>query len=279
MTIKKKFFFLAFVVLFLLACEDEKNQQNHVDDTDSHATITNSTPTLHYTIVNIHKHDTSFFTEGLEFYKNQLFESSGGGLEGTPYPSAFGIVDMQTGKNSIKVNIDSKKYFGEGITIFKDKIYQLTWQSGVGFVYDATTFKKIKEFKLPYAEGWGLTHNDTALIMSGGISKLFFLQPDSLTTQHMIDITDENGLVGDINELEYAEGYIYANKWQTPYILKIDPTTGKVLAKLDFTNTVNEVLKSDATKNQLNGIAYNLNSKTFFITGKNWPNIYELRIL
>src|SRR6266700_6440627 len=143
-------------------------------------------PVIPYTVVNTYPHDTTFFTEGLEFHQGQLFESSGSGSSeaGEPgaYPSAFGITDLKTGKVSIKAELDKKTYFGEGITFFKDKVYELTYKNLVGYVYDAGTFKKIKEFPLHTAtnEAWALTHDSVNLIMSDGSNNLYFLHPDSL---------------------------------------------------------------------------------------------------
>ena len=259
---------------FLFACNNDSD-----DDGENGNPPEIITPTIPFTIVNIYPHDTSFFTEGLEFYKGQLFESSGGNTDASPFPSAFGDVDIKTGRVNRRVNIDSSKFFGEGITFFKDKVYQLTWENGIGFVYDARTFKKLKEFKIPTKskEGWGLTHDSSYIIMSDGTSNLYFLQPDSLTVVKTISVTDHNGPVGNVNELEYIKGFIYANQWQTPYILKIDANTGKIAGRLDLTSIQNEIKHKDANAHELNGIAYDSATNKILITGKKWPSFYEIR--
>ena len=139
-----------------------------------------------------------------------------------PHPSAAGIVNLKTGKVDTKILLDRAKYFGEGITVFNDKLYMLTWTSEVGFVYDAKTFKKISEFKLPTKQGWGLTHDSSSIIMSNGSNSLHYLDPVTLKVKNILGVVDNNGAVGNINELEYVDGFIYANQWTTSYILKID---------------------------------------------------------
>jgi glutamine cyclotransferase len=211
-----------------------------------------------------------------------LYESSGSGSAGDKqpgaYPSAFGTVDLKTGKVNIKVQLDNTTYFGEGITFFRDKVYQLTWQSGIGFIYDAKTFKKLGEFKIPAREGWGLTHDSAHLIMSDGSSNLYFISPDSLRLLNIVSVTDNNGPVGNVNELEYINGFIYANQWQTPYILKIDPASGKVVGRINLENLVNEVNNKYPDANDLNGIAFDSANNKLYVTGKLWPNIYEIRL-
>lgn len=228
-------------------------------------------------IVNKLPHDTSYFTEGLEFYKGQLLESSGGNDEGSPYPSAFGLVDRTTGKVTTKAKLDRAKHFGEGITVFGDKLYQLTWTSGVGFVYDAKTFKLLKEFKIPTREGWGLTHDSASLIMSDGSSNLYYLDPDSLRVKYTVNVIHNGNPVNNINELEYVNGVIYANKWTETYILKIDPVSGKVLGQIDLANLQKEAKATYAEADVLNGIAYDQSTGKLYVTGKKWPFIYEIK--
>lgn len=274
-----QYIFLASALLLAIACNNEDGKPQPADQTTGVPTP----DIINFAIVNKYPHDTSYFVEGLEFYKGQLFVSSGSGSsepETAPWlhPSAFGVADLKTGKTDTKVSIDNHKYFGEGITFFHDKVYQLTYRTKVGFVYDANTFKKIKEFTIPANEGWGLTHDSASLIMSDGSSNLYFMQPDSLKLMSIIGVTDNSGPVANINELEYANGYIYANQWLTPYILKIDPVSGKVVGKMDFTSVIAEVNAKNPELNEFNGIAYNAATGTFFVTGKNWPVIYEVRL-
>lgn len=239
-------------------------------------------PNIPYTIVNTFPHDTGFFTEGLEFHGGQLFESSGSGAANAGdtgyYPSAFGIADLKTGKVSIKGQLDKSKFFGEGITFFKNKMYQLTWKNKIGYIYDANTFKKIGEFPIPAKEGWSFTHDSSHLIMSDGTSNLYIMDPDSLHVLNMITVTDNNGPVSNVNELEYVNGFIYANQWLTSYILKIDANNGKVVGRLDLANLEKEIQSKNPELDQMNGIAYNSSSNTFYVTGKLWPTIYEIKI-
>jgi glutamine cyclotransferase len=267
---------IAAIVLFttLAACNEAGT--NNPDNTTS-GNVEPPPPPIQYAVINKFPHDTSYFTEGLEFYKGQLFESSGGNADESPYPSEFGIADLKTGKVTTKVQLDKKKYFGEGITIFNDKIYQLTWTSKVGFIYDANTFKKISEFKLA-GEGWGLTHDTANLIMSDGTSNLQYLTPDSLRVLNILRVTDNKGPVPNINELEYINGYIYANQWETPYILKIDPGTGKVVGRLDLEPLQKEAASIRPGADVLNGIAFDSANNKILVTGKRWPFIYEIKL-
>jgi glutamine cyclotransferase len=268
---------IAATVLFttLAACNEAGT--NNTDDTSNNNAVV-PPPAIQYAVVNKFPHDTSYFTEGLEFYKGQLFESSGGNADESPYPSEMGIADLKTGKVTTKVQLDKTKYFGEGITFFNDKLYQLTWTSQVGFVYDANTFKKIKDFKLPAKEGWGLTHDTANLIMSDGTSNLYYLTPDSLKLLNILGVTDNSGPVPNINELEYINGYIYANQWETAYILKIDPVTGKVVGRLNLETLQKEASSLRPGADVLNGIAYDSATNKILVTGKRWPFIYEIKI-
>lgn len=237
-----------------------------------------SVPLIQYTVMNILPHDTSFFTEGLEFYKGQLFESSGGDNDASPFPSGVGILDLKTGKVDTKITLDKSKHFGEGITFFKDKLYFLTWKSGIGFEYDPVTFKKTREFRIPSKEGWGLTHDTASLIMSDGSSNLYFLSPDSLKLEKIVSVSDNNGPIPNINELEYIEGYIFANQWLTPYIYKIDPVSGKVVGRIDLSNVAKEAKANNEDPNW-NGIAWDSANKKMYVSGKKWRFIYEIKLL
>jgi glutaminyl-peptide cyclotransferase len=233
-------------------------------------------PFMNYSVVNSYPHDTSSFTEGLMIHNGQLYESTGSPESPKNNGSWFGKIDLKTGKASNKVTLD-KQFFGEGIAMLNGKIYQLTWQSQKGFVYDATTFKKIKEFTYN-GEGWALTTDGTNLIMSDGTSNLRYLDPESLRVLNIVGVTDHNGPVANINELEFIDGFIYANIWMTNYIIKIDPASGKVVGKLDFTSLVKEVNNKYPGADEMNGIAYDSASKKIYVTGKLWPNIYEIRL-
>ena len=223
-----------------------------------------------FKIVNVFPHDVTAFTQGLVVANGKLFESTG------QTGSWISEVDIATGKQSKKVILDDQ-YFGEGITILNNKIYQLTYKHKTGFVYDLRTFKKIAEFQYDH-EGWGITHNDTFLIVSDGTTKLHFLDTTTLKEVKSISVSRNGEPINNLNELEFVDGSIYANQWQTNYILKINPTTGNVTGVLDFTSVQDEILKFNVNPDVLNGIAYEKNTKTFLVTGKLWPVLFALRL-
>ncbi|MFZ6013946.1 MAG: glutaminyl-peptide cyclotransferase [Bacteroidota bacterium] len=215
-------------------------------------------------------HDVKAFTQGLVVHNGLLYESTG------QKKSWLGIVDVSTGTPDKKVILDDR-YFGEGITILNNKIYQLTWQTKKGFIYDLKTFKKLGEFD--YAtEGWGLTHDNKNLIMSDGSEKLTFLDTTSLKPVRSLTVIDEYGPVKKLNELEYIEGAIFANQWETNRIVKIDPQTGKVIGRMDLTPLVRDANMSHENSEVLNGIAYHSTTKSLLVTGKYWPKIYVLSL-
>lgn len=232
-------------------------------------------PMIGYTVVNSFPHDTASFTEGLLVHEGIMYESTGSPDAPANNGSWFAQIDMKTGKPVKKVSLD-KQFFGEGITIFNGKIYQLTYQTQKGFVYDATTFKKLREFTYT-GEGWSLTHDSTYLIMSDGTSNVRYLDPESLKVVKILGVQDNNGPVSNINELEYINGFLYANIWQTNYIYRIDTGSGRVLAKIDFSTLVNEARTRHPGSEVLNGIAYDPQSNRIYVTGKFWPNVYEVR--
>ncbi|MBC7850150.1 MAG: glutaminyl-peptide cyclotransferase [Chitinophagaceae bacterium] len=235
-------------------------------------------PVIGYSIIKTYPHDTSYFTEGLEFFNDQLLESSGGDTDASPYPSAAGIANLQTGKVDTRILLDRAIYFGEGITVFNNQLYMLTWKNRKVFVHDALTFKRIKEFQTPTEEAWGLTHDSTNLIMSNGSNSLHFLNPETLQVTNIVGVIDNNGPVSNINELEYVNGFIYANQWLTPFILKIDAKSGKVVGRINMDSINQEITNKYPASREMNGIAFNAKSQTFFITGKKWPFIYEIKL-
>lgn len=254
---------LLFIGLSMLSCADSEN--NNIED----ANRIPPAPLIAASIVNSYPHDTAAFTEGLTFYNGQLYESTGSPTSPSNNGTWIGEVDVKSGKMQKKADLGTS-YFGEGITFLRDKIYQLTYQTEKGFVYDAKTFKKIKAFSYK-GEGWGLTNDGINLIMSAGTSNLYYIQPDSLNFLKMLAVQDHNGYVDNINELEYINGYIYCNKWQTANILKIDPATGYVVGVMDFAKLDSEIKSKYPYAQEMNGIAYDSISKKTFITGKKWP--------
>ncbi|MBG0860134.1 MAG: glutaminyl-peptide cyclotransferase [Bacteroidales bacterium] len=237
-----------------------------------------SVPKVDITYIGTYPHDTTSFTEGFLIHNSQLYESTGAARELPQTKSLFGIVDLKNGKIEIKVELDRAKYFGEGIAFFDGKIFELTYRTKIGFVYDAMTFEKIKEFTFPSKEGWGLTSDGTNLIMSDGTSELTYLNPGTLQMVKKITVTIDGREIRYLNELEYINGYIFANRWPTNIIFKIDPADGKVVGKLDLDSIANEAKNIFSGSMEMNGIAYDSIKNRIFVTGKLWPKIYELQI-
>ena len=241
------------------------------DTTDDAAPPAPTTPTMTFSVVSQHAHDTSYFTEGLEFYKGKLIESTG--LEGK---SRLAQYDLASGKRDKEIKLDSIS-FGEGVSIFRDTVYQLTYRQSKVNVYDAKDFRKIKE--LPFnGEGWGLTHDSIALIATNGSNNLYYYEPGTFKLIKKIEVTEGGSPAMNLNEIEYINGFIYANQWQYNYILKINPANGEVVAKMDLSSIIQQEKAQNPNALELNGIAYNPDSKKFYVTGKNWSKIYELQV-
>lgn len=228
-------------------------------------------PTYTYQIINAYPHDPNAFTQGLVFHRGVLYE--GTGRNGY---SSIRLTNLETGSVLQQRDLGAE-YFGEGITIWQDRLIQLTWQSGVGFIYDLTTFAPLGSFSYP-GEGWGLTHDDQRLIMSDGTDVIRFLDLESLAENGRIQVHDQNGPVMQLNELEYINGEIWANIWQTNTIARISPQTGQVVGWIDLTGLLNP---ADLTQpaDVLNGIAYDANHDRLFVTGKWWPKIFEIKLI
>lgn len=225
---------------------------------------------LTYSINNTYPHDTSSFTQGLVIYDGKMYEGTGeNGF------SKLMRVDIKTGKPEKEIKLD-EKYFGEGIAILHDTVFQLTWQNNVVFAYTVNDFKKIKEFHIN-TEGWGITSDGKNLIVSDGSSNLYFYEPSTFRLLHTQSVTDAGSLAYNMNELEYINGYVYANQWQLPYIFKIDPANGQVVAKVNLMELWNRVKEKDQHADVPNGIAYDSASKKIYITGKRWPELYEIQ--
>lgn len=227
--------------------------------------------TISYSVINTYPHDTSSFTEGLLIYKGELYESTG--LNGK---SKLIKTDLKTGKHLKSIDLD-KKYFGEGIVIINDTIYQLTYQDEIGFMYSLKDFKKIGEFKFASPEGWGMTTDGKEIIASDGSSNLYYYQPGTFRFLRTQSITEAGGLSFNVNELEYIDGFIYANQWQQPYIFKIDPASGQIVGKIDLSDITKRIKNNYPFADVLNGIAYDSATKKIYITGKNWPELYEVQ--
>ncbi|MES1197831.1 MAG: glutaminyl-peptide cyclotransferase [Chitinophagaceae bacterium] len=224
-----------------------------------------------YSVISSYPHDTSSYTEGLLFYKGELYESTG--QKGS---SRLIKVDLNTGKSLKSISLD-KEYFGEGIVIINDTIYQLTYQEKVGFMYSLKDFKKIGEFKFAAKEGWGMTTDGKQIIASDGTSQLYYYEPGTFRLIKTQDVTEAGSLAFNLNELEYIDGYIYANQWQSPYILKIDPATGLIVGKADFSGICDTMKVNNPYSEVFNGIAYDSTTKKIYVTGKYWPLMYEVQ--
>lgn len=231
----------------------------------------NIIPVYTYKVINTYPHDRSAFTEGLVFEDGVLYE--GTGLHGY---STLRRVELETGEILQSCELPSQ-FFGEGVTLYGNKIIQLTWQSHIGFVYDKYTFKLLQEFNYP-DEGWGITHNGKHLIMSDGTETLHFLDPETFEEISQIEVSANNIPVTRINELEYIQGEIYANIWQTERIARIDPLTGQVTGWIDLKGILSPEDNSE-TVDVLNGIAYDAENDRLFVTGKFWPKLFEIELI
>jgi glutaminyl-peptide cyclotransferase len=222
-------------------------------------------------IVHTYPHDAAAFTEGLFYLNGFLYESTG--LE---HHSSIRKVRLDTGAVLQKRDI-SAEYFGEGIVNWKGRIISLTWKTQVGFIFDLASLKLQRQFSY-VGEGWGLTQDGKEIIMSDGSAQLRFLDPDTLQESHRIEVTLRGKSISNVNELEWVKGEIYANVWQTDWILRIDPVSGHVLGVIDLHGILP---KSDIVPGQtdvLNGIAYDAKNDRLFVTGKNWPKLFEIRL-
>jgi len=231
---------------------------------------TGSAPTYGYEVVHTFAHARDSFTQGLEYHDGKMFESAGG--EGT---SSLRLVELETGRVLDKSDVPSP-YFAEGITVLNGKIYQLTWQHQIGFIYDEKTFSKIGQFKYE-GEGWGLTNDGHSLILSDGSNQIRFLDPDTFQVTKTIAVLDGNKPIDSLNELEFVDGQIYSNIWHRDVIAIINPENGRVNGWVDLTGLLGpgEVRDEEAV---LNGIAYDSTTKRLFVTGKMWPKLFEIRI-
>jgi len=224
-------------------------------------------------ITKVYPHPPGSFTQGLAFEDGFLYEGTGQYGQ-----SSLRKIKFETGEILKEARLPNN-LFGEGITIYKDRIIQLTWLSRIGFVYDKNSFQVLDSFRYPLAiEGWGITTDGKHLIMSDGSNRLYFLDPESLDVEKKLDVYDHRGPVQKINELEYAGGVIYANVWQSDHIIAIDMATGRVTGIIDLSEIVPKQYRKHADY-VLNGIAYDPGKNRFFVTGKMWPRIFEMELL
>jgi glutaminyl-peptide cyclotransferase len=270
---------LPLLLVFLFTACNNNNSGGNTDDVTPNSSGIAAPKILPVMVLAEYPHDTAAFTEGLFVYKGKMYESTGQFKE-----SMIQVNDIKTGKAEKKYPIKDSSIFGEGINILNDKLYQLTYQNHVVFVYNLNDLTKpIKTFPWQ-AEGWGMTNNGTELIISDGQREgnLYFVNPDDFKIKRIVQVRDNLGPVDSLNELEYINGTIFANVWGGDYILQIDPANGHVIGKIQTA----ELLKSfyaaypinwQNLENVLNGIAYDSTTKKIYITGKNWPKLFELQ--
>lgn len=225
-------------------------------------------PVHGYEVVATFPHDPNAFTQGLVFHDGALYEGTGRNGE-----SSLRQVDLASGEVLKRQNLNSR-YFGEGITILDGRVYQLTWQSHIGFVWDLDTFTQEKTFFLA-GEGWGITHDGTSLIVSDGSSTLRFLDPATLRETRRVQVTSNGTPINYLNELEYIDGEVWANVWYQDILVRIDPQTGAVNSVVNLAGLHPQRRSRDDV---LNGIAWDAEGRRLFVTGKLWPALYEIRI-
>jgi len=227
-----------------------------------------------YQIIAEYPHNMTHFTQGLEFHDNQLYE--GTGLEGS---SSIYRINLQNGKSKEEYKLDNQ-YFGEGITILNNKVYELTYKNDIGFVYDLSSFKLLNTWKYKSAEGWGLTNDGHSLIMSDGTENIYYISPDTYREERKIQVCDDHAMMKNLNELEYIKGEIWANIWTTDNIVIIDPKTGKITGEINLSGLSGSILQSQKEQiDVLNGIAWNPNTDKIYVTGKLWPKIFEIKLV
>ena len=273
----KKFWLIPALFLVLAACN------NGADNEEKPAPANNPgipppTP-ISFTVLNVYPHDTAAFTQGLIYYNNQLFEGTGLYNE-----SSLRKVDLKTGAVRKETDLDTS-LFGEGITILRDTLYQLTWKEHQVLVYSLKDLKLIKQY--PWSnEGWGITNNGTELIISDGSDKLYFVRPSDFKLLRVLSVYDNLGPMDALNELEWINGAVYANRWERDYIIRIDPESGRITGKMDFKDalqTYAHYTPAEQARVQedgafLNGIAWDSATHRLYITGKLWPKMLEVQM-
>jgi glutamine cyclotransferase len=266
---------LCAALIMLVSCQNKK-VNTQTADTSADSTSSRVPMTLGYKVAGTLPHDTAAYTEGLELNGNRLYEGTG-----TFENSFISVADTSTGKVQKKFPIKDKAIYGEGITVLNNQLFQLTYQNHVAYVYNLGDLTKITgTFKWPY-EGWGMTNDGKNLYVSVGSSIIYKLDPKSFAIVGQIQVTDDLGTVDNLNELEYVDGFIYVNKWQTTKILKIDPANGHVTGTIDCFGLLSQYAPGYTPKSEdsvLNGIAWDKTHGLLYVTGKNWPLIFKLKL-
>ena len=276
-------YFILLLALVTLSCGENSNSKtNNAGNTKPSPANSNKTiaavPQYTAEVIKTYPHDPKAFTQGLVFHNGFLYEGTGGkAARGDDFFSSLRKVDLESGKVLQKYDVPPD-FFAEGIAILNDKVFQLTWQERTGFVYDLADFKLLREVRYT-GEGWGLTQDGTHLIMSDGTHVIRSINPEDFSTVRTISVNDERGQpLMELNELEYVKGEIWANVWETGWIVRIDPATGKLLGRIDLSSLVDQVQAKNPKADVLNGIAYDAATDRIFITGKKWPNLYEIKV-
>lgn len=228
-------------------------------------------PEYTFKLIHIFPHDAAAFTQGLAYRNGYLYESTG--LKGR---SSLRKERLETGEMFQRVDL-APELFGEGIALFKDEVIQLTWQAQTGFVYNLSDFRLLRQFSYS-GEGWGLTSNSREIFMSDGTADIRVLDPDTLAEKRRIKVHDGDTPIDQLNELEFVEGEIFANVWQTDRIARISPQSGKVVGWIDLRGLLSPVYHREPGA-VLNGIAYDAIGKRLFVTGKLWPSIFQIELI
>lgn len=258
-----------FLLFFLASCAGKDEQEAY----DPEIAPPPPAPSIVYRIVNQYPHDTGAYTQGLQWHNGKLYESTGDYEN-----SSLRITDLKSGKIEKLHRMGKPDLFGEGITLFKGKIYQLTWQNRIVYVYDEKDFTKtIKTFQWPN-EGWGITHNGADLIISDGSANLYFTDPETFRIKNTIAVTENGKAIDNLNELEFINGSVFANIYLTNEIIRIDPESGHVTGRMTFSNLLTAADITAGRTDVLNGIAWDSTGKRIFITGKRWPRLFELKL-
>lgn len=280
---------MRFYLMFLLAvasfsCGNTPNDNGpKKPPVNANANNRVSAPVYDFQIVKEYPHDPTAFTQGLEYHDGFLYEGTGGSRSNPVQPndakiySSLRKVEYTTGKVLQKHDLPSD-FFGEGITILGDKIFQITWHEGTAFVYNLSDFKLEKELRYS-GQGWGLTNDGTNLFMSDGTHVIRVVNPEDFKTVRTLVVSDEAGKpIMQLNELEFVNGEIWANIWQSGWIIRIDPQTGKLLGRVDINKLADDVKEKEDDADVLNGIAYDKAGDRLFITGKLWKKLYEIKV-
>ncbi len=264
----------ASLLIFLSACNDSENKQNETVEGTTPAVI----PDLGFELVGTMPHDTTYFTEGLLFHGDTLLESTGSPERLGFARSLIAGTDSTGVSRKVFAELDKSVFFGEGISVLGDKVYQLTYENQKGFVYQLPGFKKVGEFGFSSKEGWGMTTDGHLLIMSDGTDELSYIDPNTFKVIKTLKVRRGELPESYLNELEMVNGFIYANVFTTNTIVKIDTASGQIVGQLDLSRLADDALNVHQGSMEMNGLAFDARSGLFYVTGKFWPVIYKIRL-